>query len=105
MPSNVLMYFIFVGCDLVAFHTEDYCLNFLDCCQRILGCQLEKQKMLVQHHGRVIQVKALPIGIPYGRFETLAKSAPSVYGENSKVSTLDKIGMGYTYSIHHCTMS
>ena len=89
-----------LGCDLVAFHTEDYCLNFLDCCQRILGCQLEKQKMLVQHHGRVIQVKALPIGIPYGRFETLAKSAPSVYGENSKVSTtLDRD------SIHHSTMS
>ena len=77
-----IMYFT-LGCDLVAFHTEDYCLNFVDCCQRILGCQLEKQKMLVQHHGRVIQVKALPIGIPYSRFEALAKTSPSVYGENS----------------------
>ena len=51
--------------------------------------------MLVQHHGRVIQVKALPIGIPYTMFETLAKSAPSVYGENSKVSTLVLQGVRY----------
>ena len=47
--------------------------------------------MLVQHHGRVIQVKALPIGIPYSRFEALAKTSPSVYGENSlKVSFFNK---------------
>lgn len=26
-----------LGCDLVGFHTEDYCLNFVDCCQRLLG--------------------------------------------------------------------
>ena len=24
-----------LGCDLVGFHIEDYCLNFLDCCQRL----------------------------------------------------------------------
>ena len=23
-----------LGCDLIGFHIEDYCLNFLDCCQR-----------------------------------------------------------------------
>ena len=21
-----------LGCDMVGFHTEDYCINFLDCC-------------------------------------------------------------------------
>ena len=88
---TLIRYLFTLGCDLVAFHTEDYCLNFVDCCQRILGCRLEKQKMLVQHHGRVIQVKALPIGIPYSRFEALAKTSPPVYGENSlKVSFFNK---------------
>ena len=67
----------------MGFHTDDYCLNFVDCCQRILGCQLQRQKMLVQHHGRVIQVKALPIGIPYSQFESFSLTAPTVYGENN----------------------
>ena len=76
----------------MGFHTDDYCLNFVDCCQRILGCQLQRQKMLVQHHGRVIQVKALPIGIPYSQFESFSLTAPTVYGENNsqKVCTKKK---------------
>ena len=83
------------GCDLVGFHTDDYCLNFVDCCQRILGCQLQRQKMLVQHHGRVIQVKALPIGIPYSQFESFSLTAPTVYGENNsqKVCRKKKISV------------
>ena len=48
-----------------------------------MGCQLQRQKMLVQHHGRVIQVKALPIGIPYSQFESFSLTAPTVYGENN----------------------
>ena len=75
-----------LGCDLVGFHTEDYCLNFVDCCQRLLGCQLDRKKMIVQLGGRVVQVKALPIGIPYSRFENLAVSAPRVYPQDVKVS-------------------
>ena len=75
----------FLGCDLVAFHTEDYCLNFVDCCQRLLGCQLDRKKMLVQHHGRAVQVKALPIGIPYAGFESMSKTAPKVFPNDVKV--------------------
>lgn len=26
-----------LGCDMVGFHIRDYCLNFVDCCQRNLG--------------------------------------------------------------------
>ena len=77
-----------LGCDLVGFHTEDYCLNFVDCCQRLLGCQLDRKKMIVQLGGRVVQVKALPIGIPYARFENLALSAPRVYPQDVKVSSV-----------------
>jgi len=65
-----------LGCDLVGFHIDDYCLNFLDCCQRCLGCRVNKNKMLIEHCGRTVQVKAFPIGIPYNRFCDLASSAP-----------------------------
>jgi len=67
-----------LGCDLIGFHIEDYCLNFLDCCQRCLGCRVDKNKMLVEHCGRTVQVKAIPIGIPYSRFASLAATAPRV---------------------------
>ena len=41
-----------LGCDLVAFHIEDYCLNFLECCSRSLGCRVDRSRMLVEHCGR-----------------------------------------------------
>ena len=56
-----------LGCDMVGFHTEDYCINFLDCCQRSLGCRVDRSKMLIEHCGRTVMVKAMPIGIPYER--------------------------------------
>ena len=87
-----------LGCDMVGFHTEDYCLNFLDCAQRCLGCRVDRSNMLVEHCGRTVRVKAMPIGIPYdryllcnvfrvecvslslhSRFVTLSKLAPRVY--------------------------
>ena len=57
-----------LGCDMVGFHTEDYCINFLDCCQRSLGCRVDRGKMLIEHCGRTVMVKAMPIGIPYERW-------------------------------------
>ena len=50
------IYIFLSGCDLVGFHIEDYCVNFLDCCQRCLGCRADKTKMTVDHVGRRIQV-------------------------------------------------
>jgi len=68
-----------LGCDLVAFHIEDYCLNFLECCSRSLGCRVDRSRMLVEHCGRTVQVKALPIGIPYDRFASLARTSPRAW--------------------------
>merc|ERR1719341_2340379 len=68
-----------LGCDLVAFHIEDYCLNFLECCSRSLGCRVDRSRMLVEHCGRTVQVKALPIGIPYERFASLARTSPRAW--------------------------
>ena len=85
---------------MVGFHTEDYCMNFIDCCQRILGCRVDKTQMIVyntmcrkelglnssqcsQMDG--VYIKALPIGIPYQRFETLSKTANRVFPNCCKV--------------------
>ncbi len=75
-----------LGCDLVGFHTEDYCLNFLDACQRGIGCRVDRRAMLTEHGGRTVRVRPLPIGIPYTRFEDMAKeAAPGKFGKNVQV--------------------
>ena len=65
-----------LGCDLVGFHIQDYCLNFIDCCQRGLGCRVDRQSLLAEHGHRTVRIRPLPIGIPYARFEEMSKSAP-----------------------------
>ncbi|XP_071743479.1 uncharacterized protein [Lepeophtheirus salmonis] len=82
-----------LGCDLVGFHIDDYCINFLDCCQRCLGLRTSSNKMWVEHIGRVIHVKPLPIGIPYTNFENLSKIAPPIYqpGETKIILGVDRL--------------
>ncbi|KAA0197793.1 hypothetical protein HAZT_HAZT006088 [Hyalella azteca] len=68
--------------DFIGFHIEDYCFNFIDCCQRRLGCRTDRARMLVEHNNRTVSVRALPISIPYERFQALAESAPAVVKNN-----------------------
>nr|CAD7426101.1 unnamed protein product [Timema monikensis] len=79
-----------LACDMVGFHIEDYCLNFIDCCSRRLGCRVDRNKMLVEIAGRTVHVKALPIGIPYDRFVELAETTPKFL----KISDSEKIILG-----------
>ncbi|CAG0890117.1 unnamed protein product [Darwinula stevensoni] len=68
--------------DVVGFHIEDYCLNFVDCCRRQLGSRVDRSHFLVEFAGRSVRVRPLPIGVPFARFEELAKDAPSVLPES-----------------------
>lgn len=45
---------------MVGFHIEDYCLNFVDCCQRRLGCRVDRKNMLVKHTAHVFFVLIHP---------------------------------------------
>ena len=49
--------------------------------------------MIVEHHRRGVRVKALPIGIPYDRFELLSKTAPKVFS-NDGVKVLALLAFG-----------
>ncbi|CAG0900701.1 unnamed protein product, partial [Darwinula stevensoni] len=71
--------------DLVGFHIEDYCRNFLDCCQRRLGCRVDRVHNLVDVAGRTVKVRALPIGIPYKRFEEMANAAPRALQSSQQI--------------------
>ncbi|CAG0898881.1 unnamed protein product, partial [Darwinula stevensoni] len=74
-----------LGCDMVGFHIEDYCRNFLDCCQRRLGFRVDRVHNLVDVAGRTVKVRALPIGIPYKRFEDMANAAPRALQSSQQI--------------------
>ena len=39
----------------------------------------------VEHCGRPITVRVLPIGIPFARFEQMSKEAPTILPQDTKV--------------------
>lgn len=91
-----------LGCDSIGFHIEDYCLNFIDCCQRRLGCRVDRQQMLVEHNSRTVSINPLPISIPYDRFVELAKKAPQVVKKNPQEQMLLGVDrLDYTKGLVH----
>lgn len=85
---------------MVGFHIHDYCLNFVDCCQRSLGCRVDHKNLLVEHGGRTVRVRPLPIGIPFDRFVSLAETAPKVMHSNQKI-VLGVDRLDYTKGLVH----
>lgn len=53
-------------------------MNFIYCCNRLLGCRVDQNNRLVEHGGRAVRVCELPIGIPFDHFAKMAKEAPVV---------------------------
>lgn len=85
---------------MVGFHIQDYCLNFVDCCQRSLGCRVDRKNLLVEHGGRTVRVRPLPIGIPFDRFVSLAETATKVMQSNQKI-VLGVDRLDYTKGLVH----
>ncbi|KAK4294988.1 hypothetical protein Pmani_032423 [Petrolisthes manimaculis] len=91
-----------LGCDSIGFHVEDYCLNFIDCCQRRLGCRVDRQQMLVEHNSRTVSINPLPISIPYNRFQELAEAAEQVVKNNPHEQMLLGVDrLDYTKGLVH----
>ena len=91
-----------LGCDSIGFHLEGYCLNFIDCCQRELGCRVDRQRMLVEHNNRTVSVHALPISIPYDRFVKMALDAPIILNNKTDEQMLLGVDrLDYTKGLVH----
>lgn len=53
-----------LGNDIIGFHTEAHCANFLQCCNRQLEVRVDEQQKAVYHHGGIeTVVRSLPISI------------------------------------------
>nr|WKE35568.1 TPS [Bactrocera dorsalis] len=94
-----------LGCDMVGFHIQDYCLNFVDCCQRNLGCRVDRNNLLVEQGERTVRVRPLPIGIPYDRFVTLAKTAGKLLKSDKQKIILGVDRLDYTKGLVHRLMA
>ncbi|XP_057372869.1 uncharacterized protein LOC130693669 [Daphnia carinata] len=80
-----------LACDLVGFHIEDYCANFIECCQRRMGCRVDHAKRNIEYDNRTVHVRALPIGIPFNQFQMLAIKAPRVMKDERVVLGVDRL--------------
>jgi trehalose 6-phosphate synthase/phosphatase len=90
-----------LACDMIGFHIVDYCLNFIDCCQRRLGCRVDRSSMLVEVGGRTVRVRALPIGIPFERFVKMAQDSPQMVTCNNQKLILGVDRLDYTKGLVH----
>ncbi|MGH7906590.1 MAG: alpha,alpha-trehalose-phosphate synthase (UDP-forming) [Candidatus Binataceae bacterium] len=63
-----------LGSDLIGFHTESYVKHFLDSCERLMGCKVDRDRGEVELESRRVKVGAFPLGIPADFFSDLAAS-------------------------------
>jgi trehalose 6-phosphate synthase len=61
--------------DLVSFHTERWCRNFLRCCEDILDAKSDFSAGRVRYEGRTVEVRARPISVDPAEFAALAASS------------------------------
>ncbi|WP_049972041.1 alpha,alpha-trehalose-phosphate synthase (UDP-forming) [Haladaptatus cibarius] len=61
--------------DLLGFHLDQYCLNFLDCVSHALDADVDRNRGRIDYDGRTIRVEAFPLGIDTAERRRLAESS------------------------------
>lgn len=52
-----------LGADLIGFHTEAYCRNFMDCATQLLGASCDYESGTIFYDSRSIKLRAVPVSI------------------------------------------
>jgi len=61
--------------DIIGFHTHAYCINFIRCCDELLGADVDYDRCTVTHEdGRRTLARAYPLGIDAERLRSAAES-------------------------------
>ena len=76
LPNSILraIYDGLLANDIVGFHTHSYGTNFLACCQRLMGYDVDYENLHVDHPGGRTIVRAYPLSIDADRLERAASS-------------------------------
>jgi alpha,alpha-trehalose-phosphate synthase [UDP-forming] len=61
-----------LGNDLLGFHIRNFCSNFLDCAERVLGAEVDRENSIIKYKGNTTEVKPFPISVD---FDNLSKEA------------------------------
>lgn len=64
-PWQKELLFGMLGADLVGFHTQYYCNNFLDTVDRTLECRIDRERFSVIKEGHLTLVKPFPISVSF----------------------------------------
>jgi trehalose 6-phosphate synthase len=62
-----------LGNDLLGFHLDQYCRNFLECADRVLGASVDLKAGVIEYEGRETWVRPFPISIDYSWWARLAR--------------------------------
>ena len=63
-----------LGCDLIGFHVQNHCNNFLDTANRLMESRVDTEKFSIVRSGRETLVRAFPISVDLGVFGTPTES-------------------------------
>ena len=63
-----------LGCDLIGFHVQNHCNNFLDTANRLMESRVDTEKFSVVRSGRESLVRAFPISVDMNIFGTPTES-------------------------------
>jgi trehalose-6-phosphate synthase/HAMP domain-containing protein len=63
-----------LGCDLIGFHVQVHCNNFLDTANRLLECRVDTERFSVVRQGKETAVRAFPISVD----DSMARPAPGM---------------------------
>lgn len=76
-----------LGSDLIGFHLQGYCNNFLRSVELILGTPVNYRKGTVEWEGRQVAVRSFPVGVDYDSFSRLAGD-PGVQKRSRQLKSL-----------------
>ena len=71
-----------LGADLVGFHVQAHCNNFLETVDRLLESRIDRERFAVNRLGQFTYVKPFPISVPFD-VDTARSPANSVYLERA----------------------
>ncbi|HTX31914.1 MAG TPA: trehalose-6-phosphate synthase [Solirubrobacteraceae bacterium] len=72
-PMRDQLYHGILSCDIIGFHTRSYRRNFLQCCEDLLGLEVDFDRGVVECEGREVWVRAYPLPIDAGAVQAVAK--------------------------------
>ena len=80
-----------LGADLVGFHVQSHCNNFLQTVDRALESQIDWEHFTAKRSGHVTMVRPYPISVDFAEFQSTAD--PAITSEVERATLLKELGV------------